>query len=522
MKLNFAILLLVFSPAFICAQQTSGAGELTVRVRTSEGPVEGAVIALSGRSAGQKLNVTDAEGVCDFRGLRPGAYSLQVIQRSYFPTDETKSRMDHVEIQNGQAKVVTLHLVKGAVLKGKVLSVDGSPIIGMPVSALILADKKTSLPSSQESNGTALSDDRGEFRLYGLRPGSYTVAVNAQRNLSPLKSFTTLFYPREKDSVNAAAFELVAGQEMSLPDMVLDLAVTNQNLLTGLVRGAQGEALIGASLSLTSKDGSQLADSTSSDYEGKFVFEGVPSGDYVLKANFNSQGYFSLQREISVRDSATNNVTLELKSYPLIDGLASLRSKNGVQLLPNFRLGLAPAKTGKAVIELVTDKEGRFSHRTANTGSFGWTFPELPADYFVSRILVAGNDLTHRPLKLEPAIDLREISVELSTGAAQVRGTLPRGTCKSNSVYAVALHATRDEILFARKAECSGDSFSVQSLSPGRYYLVGWPRSDGESNPETIEQAVQKLKVQRIEAITLGRDQLHDNARVLMIGPSRN
>ena len=526
MSLRFAILFLVIciNPAFVYAQQTSGSGELTVRVKTSQGPIEGAVIALIGRSSGQKLNMTNAEGACDFRGLRSGTYSLQLIQRSFFPTEETKSQMDHVEIQNGQAKTLTLHLVKGAVLKGKVVSVDGSPVIGMPVSAMVVADKKTSLPSAKESNGTALSDDRGEFRVYGLRPGSYTVAVNAQRRFSPLKSFTTLFYPGEKESVKATAFELVADQEMSLPDMVLDLAIADQNSLSGLVRGAQDKALRGVSLSLTSKDGSQLADSTLSDYEGKFVFEGVPSGDYLLKASLNSQGYFTLQREISVKDSTTNNFTLELKSYPLISGLAYLKNKTDVQPLAGFRLLLEPAKTGKDAIELLTDKEGRFSHRTGHTGSFRWTFPELPAEYFVSRILVEGKDITNAPLKLEPASDLREISVELSTGAAQIRGTVSGWTCRINSVYAVALHSTRDEILSVQRAKCSGDSFSAQSLPPGRYYLLGLPSGApaGESNQAALEQAVRTFKAQGIKAIMLAHDEMLDNAQVVIIEPPRN
>lgn len=538
MKFKLAILCLVicFTQSFTFAQQTTDAGELIVRVKGPDGPIEGAVVALTGKLLEQKLNVTNAEGVCDFRGLRPGTYSLQLFQRSFFPTDEAKAQMDQLEIQNGQAKSLNLQLVKGAVLKGRVLNVDGSPVIGMPVSALALADKKTSLPSSKESNGTALSNDRGEFRIYGLRPGTYTVAVNAQRNTSPLKTLTTLFYPGERDSAKANGFELVAGQELPLPDMVLDLTRVTQNSLSGMVRGTQGEALKGVSLSLISKEGAQLSDSTLSDNQGQFVFEGVSSGQYLIKASFSSQGYFNLERELSVKDLAANNVTLELKSYPQISGQALVKSKSGVLPLPSFKLQLEPAQPGKDVIELVTDKDGRFSQRFRHTGSFWWTFPQLPKEYFISRILVAGKDITNRLVKLEPASDLREISVEVSTGAAEIRGTVPAATCQTRLVYLVALQSKRDEIQFVQQANCTGDSFSGQSLAPGRYYVVGLSKSApvgasrqqvqtkqhgiGDRDYDALDQAVRTLRAREIKPITLGSDQVHDHTQALVIDPN--
>lgn len=205
------------------AQKPAGSSELIVRVKSSGGLVEGATVVLTSKIAGQRVNVTNAEGVCEFRRLQAGAYSLQVVQRGFFPTKESEARMDHVEIRSDQTNSVNVHLLKGAVLKGRVVSIEGAPVIGIPISAINLDGKQPSLPSVKESNATAVSDDRGEFRIYGLRPGSYTVAVNAQRNSSSLKSVGTLFYPGERESANATAFDLASGQEVSIPDMILDL-----------------------------------------------------------------------------------------------------------------------------------------------------------------------------------------------------------------------------------------------------------------------------------------------------------
>jgi uncharacterized protein (DUF2141 family) len=308
-------------------QKPAGSSELTVRVKSFTGLVEGATVVLTSKVAGQRVNVTNAEGVCEFRGLQAGVYSLQIVQRSFFPTEESQERMDHVEIRSDAAYAVNVHLVKGALLKGRIVSIEGAPVIGIPISALNLDGKKPSLPSMKESNATAVSDDRGEFRIYGLRPGRYTVAVNAQRNSLSLKSVATLFYPGERECANATAFELASGQEVSIPDMILDLTSANQNSLLGMVKGADGKPLRGVSLSLLSVDGSQVSDSSVSDDHGRFSFEGLPAGQYLLKAKFNSGSYSNLERRISIMDQATNNVVLELRRQPLISDHAFPRNR---------------------------------------------------------------------------------------------------------------------------------------------------------------------------------------------------
>lgn len=540
MKLEIVILSIIIcfsqsGQAFADPQKPSGSGELIIRVKSSEGPVEGATIVLTIPVAGQRLDVSTAEGVCEFRGLRAGTYSLQVIQRSFFPTEESESQMDHVEIRNGQSQSVNFYLVKGGVLKGRAVSTEGSPIIGMPISALKLAGKEPSLPSAKESNVTAISDDRGEFRIYGLRPGSYTVAVNANRNASPMKSLGTLFYPGERESANATTFDLLPGQEVSIPDMVLDLTRENQNSLSGVVQEAHAKPLKGVSLALRSVDGSQISDSTLSDEQGFFNFEGLPAGQYFLKATFNGEGYFNLQRQILIKDLTTNKVTLELRPLLLISGRAYLRSKTGVAPLPSLRLQLEPAQNGRDKIELVTDKDGAFSQRSSSDGSFWWNFPELPPEYFVNRILLDGKEITNRPVKLDQASDLRGVSIELSAGAAEIRGVVQGGTCRGNLIYAIALLSKSDDIQFVRKANCSADSFRIQSLAPGRYFVVGISTSNAvnksnqgvrtkqqgidDKHYDAMEQIVKTLKTKGTKAVTLDSGQIHETTQPILIVP---
>lgn len=525
-----SIFLSVIQSGQVWGQKPSGTGELVIQVKSSEGPIAGATVVLSSGFVGQKLNVTNDEGVCEFRGLPAGAYSLQVVQRSFYPSDDSEDKMD-VEIRNGQSHSLSFYVVKGGVLKGRVVAVEGTPVIGMPISALKMSGKNLSLPSARESNGTAISDDRGEFRIYGLRPGSYLVAINVQRNNSSLKSVGTLFYPAERQTSNATSFNLLPGQEVSIPDMVVDLTRANQNSLLGIVQEAQGKPLKGVSISLVSSDGSQISDSNLSDDQGYFNFEGLPSGQYLLKVSLD--GYFNLQHEISIKDQKINKVTLDLKPYPLISGRAYLRNRTGIAPLASLKLQLEPARGIKDKLKIVTDKDGNFSERASKQGLFWWTVPELGPQYFVNKITVDRKDITNRPMQIDQTSDWRGISVEISTGAAEIRGIIGNGRCSLNRIYALALDARTDEIQFVRKAICLADSFKIQSLPPGRYYVVAIPTADGIdwSNQETrtkqegiddrhyytITRAVTRLRARGTKPLTLDQGQINENTQPVTI-----
>lgn len=503
--------------ALAMAQSPSSSNDLIVRVKSSAESIEGATLLLTSKVAGQRLNITDADGVCEFRGLRAGTYSLQVVQPGFFLSEASKDQIDQLEIRAGESQTLNLDLVKGAVLKGRVVGVEGSPIIGIPISALQLAGKESLSRRTTESNVTVVSDDRGQFRIYGLRPGSYTVAVNAQRNSSPLKSLATIFYPNERESANATVFQLISGQEMSVPEMVLDLTATNQNSLQGTVRELNGKTLRGVSLSLLSLDGSQVTDVNVSDTQGHFSFESLPAGQYLLKARFDSGNYFNLERQISIKDFATNNIVLELKPHPLISGRAYLRKKTGVVPLPSFKLELEAAQNDKDPIELVTDKDGIFSQRSAKAGSFWWSFPELQSEYYVNRILLDGKDITNRPVQLDRTSDLQGIAVEVLPGAAEIRGSMSQSACQKNPVYAVALRPETNEIQFVRQASCLANSFSINSLAPSQYYVIGIPARMKQPDYKVLEHAVQILKKRGAKAVVLDRNQVHQNAEVIMI-----
>ena len=67
-----------------------------------------------------------------------------------------------------------IKMIKGGVITGKVTNSKGDPIVGVPVRAVALNNPSSS-PTDLLGIGGAESDDRGIYRIYGLKPGPYVV-----------------------------------------------------------------------------------------------------------------------------------------------------------------------------------------------------------------------------------------------------------------------------------------------------------------------------------------------------------
>lgn len=151
----------------------------------------------------------------------------------------------------------------------------------------------------------------------------------------------------------------------------------------------------------------------------------------------------------------------------------------------------------------------------------------------MKRITLDGKDITNRPLKLDRVSDWRGIAVEISPGAAEIRGAIHAESCQQHAVYAVSLDRKSNEIQFVRRANCSGNSFRIQSLAPGRYYVVEIASSDhldhckrepctrqrgiDDKHYDAIEQVIASLLTKGTKALTLNHNQIQDNIKPVQV-----
>jgi hypothetical protein len=155
---------------------------VVVTAAESSGPVPRAVVTLNGAGLGSgRLAVSDDTGAFRFPDLPPGRYTLAAARPGFVTTwfgSRRPGRGPGMPIALGAGELVddvSIGLIPGAVISGRVLDHLGRPQRRAVVSLLVAAPRDGG--PAYAATTSAETDDLGEFRLWGLPPGRYILAV---------------------------------------------------------------------------------------------------------------------------------------------------------------------------------------------------------------------------------------------------------------------------------------------------------------------------------------------------------
>jgi len=137
------------------------------------------------RTSPGQTTTTDDGGAFTFRGLPAGRYELQAFKNAYLRASYGASRPDRagtpVVVKDGEAVTnLPMTIARGGVITGVVRDVGGRPVPGLNVRVLklgynaVTGERTLGAPST---GSVGLTDDRGEYRAFGLPPGGYLVVV---------------------------------------------------------------------------------------------------------------------------------------------------------------------------------------------------------------------------------------------------------------------------------------------------------------------------------------------------------
>jgi len=159
----------------------------------------------------------DAQGHFSIPDIEPGEYAI-AVERAGFILESTGAAGapgPTVKIDAGQpANDLTLRVTPLGVIAGQIVDADGEPARGAKVDALhyMYAGGKKQLRMVAEAEAS----DRGDFRLFGLRAGTYNLKATGLQ-VAPfelLDKATVTYYPGVADSSRAVPIELRAGVQM--------------------------------------------------------------------------------------------------------------------------------------------------------------------------------------------------------------------------------------------------------------------------------------------------------------------
>ena len=168
-------------------QQPTGTGSITGRVVSDDGSNQAVrKVRVSARgvdSRVERVAYTDVEGRFSLTTLPAGRYYVSATKPSYLSLTYGQRRPGRgfgtpVVLANAKATVdLQFRLPKGSVITGTVFDHYGAPLpnVRVGVRQWITRDGERVLTTPGGIGGT--TDDRGAYRIYGLQPGSYLVAM---------------------------------------------------------------------------------------------------------------------------------------------------------------------------------------------------------------------------------------------------------------------------------------------------------------------------------------------------------
>src|SRR5262245_28706399 len=266
---------------------------------------------------------TDSEGRYQVNGLPAGVYLISPSAMAHVPEKKLLGSSSSVKIalDEGEAREdVDFALVRGGVITGRVTDEDGRPQVGRYIKLLdLIGDNQWhELSMSYEVLET---DDRGIYRIFGLRGGRYIVKAGGENDtlryaISGKKTQVT-YHPDVVKQEEARVIELAEGKEVTGVDIKLRNPVEMETYAVSgrVINFGTGKPLPQIRVTFVQVENQEhesgnWAVQSTSDADGDFTATGVKPGKYKARIFPWSEGevYYSEGKYFEVSDGDVGGV----------------------------------------------------------------------------------------------------------------------------------------------------------------------------------------------------------------------
>jgi hypothetical protein len=508
---RIALLLCLVIPASVCAQSSPTQDARPenkqetctisgVVLRASDGgPLKDATVwfADGGNHDGTIATTTDSGGLFELRNVPAGQYTIEVLRAGYIDAKYGQKKPGDpgakLTLRPGQKLVdLVFKLERSGVIAGHVFNEEGEPMQRVQVSALrkvVYQGKNEFLPTEE-----GMSNDLGEFRLYGLMPGRYVVTAEPEvfnrivgspqfseaNQGAEGKSYVKLYYPGGMSAKSASVIPVKSdGEIVSIDIFMKKIAGYN---ISGKVVSLLPKTAMSRSIELdalrATEDGSweEIGARASRSNDGSFEFMDVPSGSYSIRAlSVSEDGAFhSSQLDVSVASADVEGLILTIDRGVSIPGQIiweGTPKRVGNELLVTAHSSEnSPFMGARAYV----DENNQFTLKGAPEGELRVGLWGIAPDYYVKQLRYGGNIMTDGILRVAKDSTGR-LDVVVSSRAAHLQGTVQKeDNLPAVGAWVVAIpgkKTSRDS--YSTNTDQNGH-FEFPGLPPGRYKLYSW------------------------------------------------
>lgn len=486
-------------------------------------PIKRARVIVSGSGRGGRSTVTDDQGRYLVTDLPAGRYTISATKAGFvngiYGQRHPLQAGTRIDLADGQqAANVDVRLVRGGVITGHVADEDGEPLVRARVTVqryqYVNGERQLTIA------GTDDSDDRGQYRVFGLAPGEYFVSATALdsgrggrglqifiaagpggRGGGPVgfgaaqesepNGYAPTYYPGVVTSSAAGKIAVAPGQEIGGIDFQVQLVTF------ATVRGVAGgadDSPVTVMLVPQDVNGAPVAGVAvlrgRVEQGGAFTISNVAPGRYLAVARsggrrddpktaiqtiaVNGQDINNLALVLTPGVSVSGNITVESSGTPAPTDYSTFRVDiPEVTPLPLLAGGPAGGRGGRGMGSGRAEPNGAFEvdnlipgiHDVRVTGQGPWT---------LKSVSIGGRDVTDQPFELKSGQNVGDVLVVLTDRSTSLDGTVRDGSGTGLGGLTVIAFSTDAQYWRPQSREIQ----TARTDQSGAYHLSGLPPGD--------------------------------------------
>jgi len=470
--------------------------------------------------------VTDVGGRFELKGIDPGRYRLKV-SRTGFVTQEYGQRTPNdpgseIRLSAGQnLRDLLFRLVPWGVIAGRVLDEDGDPLPWAQVSALreVYSNGKRKL----SPEALVPTNDLGEYRLFGLKPGRYFVSAKFKPGLHVIgrgevreddvddsrPEFMPIYYRNSPDPEGASTITLRAGEEIPGVEILMHPVSTFRvrGRVYNMVSGRRSNAGVIVQLEQRNSNvswGSPEHQAIVENPDGSFEIAGVLPGSYTLGAYWFEEGRrYQARQSLEVSNANMEGVNLTIVPGLQIYGRIIWDGKPSMDR-DELIVNISPADSRISFIGPARVLGNSFVLRDVFEGTYRLGVLGQSKDCYVKSIRYGSSDALEAGLTVFRGTQ-SSLEVTISSRGARVQGAVTDvDNLPVTGVWVVLVpdEAHRDQLrLFQKVATDQYGHYLLRGIPPGDYKVFCWDEvEDGAwEDPDfltTFEDRGQKVSVE--------------------------
>jgi protocatechuate 3,4-dioxygenase beta subunit len=536
----------------------TGTGKLRGRVVAADtgSIVRRAQVRISSPDIGTKTAFTDAQGRYEFLMLPAGRFNLSVSKSGFVTVQYGQTRpfepgrpIDLVDAQVMEKADVALP--RGSAVSGRIVDEFGEPVADANVAGMRMqytGGRRRLVPAGRNS----MTNDLGQFRLFGLPPGEYYVSVTLRTMESMVmdmvggsgaggptgsnnnSGYAATYYPGTPNPAEAQRLSLGLGQETQGID--IQMQPVRLAKISGTAVSADGKAMSGAMVMLlpTMREAMQFMPGGASrtDKDGNFTLSGVIPGEYMVQVQSVAAMMGAAAQAMALfggsapgtppasappmdREFARAAVTVAGEDIAglIVTGSRGARARGRIvfeggakpENLTSLRLiagptdpdNMGPASSGSGMTAV---KENGAFEIDGLVGGTTFRFIEPPKGWFLKRITHQDADVTDKGYDFKPGEDVEGFEIVMTTRSQTVSGSVTNDKGEPVRDYTVVVFSDDPQtwtMLSRARGSARPDQqgqFKIASLPPGRYHAIAVEYvADGEwADPEWLGRAAKK------------------------------